>query len=83
MCRVDNQTVLEAMLEIFSRHGLPKTILTDQGTVFMSRLTKQLCETFDVKRVRTLPYHPQSYGALAREVACLLKGYDEEGRDRS
>ena len=43
--RVDNQTVLEAMLEIFARHGLPKTILTYQGMVFMSKLTKQLCVT--------------------------------------
>ena len=59
------------MLEIFARHGLPKTILTDQGTVFMSRLTQQLCQTLDVKRVRTSPYHPQSDGALERWHASL------------
>ena len=40
--RVDNETVLDAMIEIFARHGLPKTILTDQGSVFMSKLTSQL-----------------------------------------
>ena len=34
--RVDNESVLEAMIEFFSRHCLPKTILTDQGSVFMS-----------------------------------------------
>ena len=43
--RVDNHTVLEAMLEIFARHGIHKIILTDQGTVFMSRLTQQLYKT--------------------------------------
>ena len=48
--RVDNQTVLEAMIEIFSRHGLPKTILTDQGSVFMSKLTGQLWELLGVQR---------------------------------
>ena len=37
----------------------------------MSRLTKSLCETFEVKRVRTSPYHPQSDGALERWHACL------------
>ena len=56
--RVDNCTVLEAMLEIFSRHGVPKTILTDQGSVFMSGLTKQLCETLEIEKERTSPYHP-------------------------
>ena len=59
------------MLEIFSRHGLTKTILTDQGSVFMSKLTKQLCETLEVKQVRTSPYHLQSDGALERWHACL------------
>ena len=70
---VDNVTVLEAMLEIFSRHGVPQTILTDQGSVFMSGLTKQLCKTLEIDRVRTSPYHPQSDGALERWHA-YLKG---------
>ena len=69
--RVDNESVLDAMVEIFSRHGIPQTILTDQGSVFMSRLTKQLCELLKVKQVRTSPYHPQSDGALERWHACL------------
>ena len=62
---VDNESVLDAMSEIFSRHGLPKTILTDQGSVFMSNRTGQLWETLEVHRVRTSPHHPQSDGALA------------------
>ena len=69
--RVDNITILEAMLEIFARHGVPKVILTDQGSVFMSGLTKKLCETLEIEQVRTSPYHPQSDGALERWHACL------------
>ena len=69
--RVDTETVLDAMVEIFSRHGLPKIILTDQGSVFMSKLTSQLWETLGVHKVRTSPYHPQSDGALERWHACL------------
>ena len=71
MRRVDNVTVLEAMLEIFYRHGVPQTILTDQGSVFMSGLTKQLCKTLEIDRVCTSLYHPQSDGALERRHACL------------
>ena len=69
--RVDNVTVLEAMMEIFSRHGFPREILTDQGSVFMSRMTQHMCKTFEVHKVKTSPYHPQSDGALERWHACL------------
>ena len=69
--RVDNESVLEAMLEIFSRHGIPECILTDQGSVFMSRLTKEVCSTLGIDQIRTSPYHPQSDGALERWHACL------------
>ena len=37
----------------------------------MSGLTKQLCETLEIEKVRTSPYHPQSDGALERWHACL------------
>ena len=69
--RVDNEAVLEALLEVISRHGIPEAILTDQGTVFMSRLTKSVCNTLGIEHIRTSPYHPQSDGALERWHACL------------
>ena len=69
--RVDNESVLDAMFEVFSRQGLPKTILTDQGSVFTSKVTRKMCQTFDIHKVRTSPYHPQSDGALERWHACL------------
>ena len=69
--RVDNHTVLDAMMEVFSRYGLLKVILTDQGSVFTSKLTRHMCKTFEVHKVRTSPYHPQSDGALERWHACL------------
>ena len=69
--RVDNVSVLEAMMEIFSRHGFPTEILTDQGSVFMSRMTAHMCKTFEVHKIKTSPYHPQTDGALERWHACL------------
>ena len=63
--RVDAQSVAEGMVEVYSRTGLP-TELTDQGTVFMSALHKQLCDILEIKRNRTSPYHPESDGMLER-----------------
>ncbi|GFX78345.1 retrovirus-related Pol polyprotein from transposon 412 [Trichonephila clavipes] len=51
-------TVVNALLQIFSRMGLPRELQTDQGTSFMSALTTELLERFGVKVVRS--YHPQS-----------------------
>ena len=69
--KIDNEAVLEALLEVISRHGIPEAILTDQGSVFMSRLTKSVCNVLGIEQIRTSPYHPQSDGALERWHACL------------
>ena len=69
--RVDNTTVIDAMLEVFSCFGLPKLLLTDQGSVFTSKLTKAMCKEFGIHKIQTTPYHPQSDGALERWHACL------------
>ena len=69
--RVDNVTVIEAMMEIFSCYGVPKVLLTDQGSVFTSKLTKAMCRDFGIEKIQTSPYHPQSDGALERWHACL------------
>ena len=69
--RVDNETVLNAMIEVFSTYGIPKEILTDQGSVFTSKLTRLLCKTLHINKVKTSPYHPQSNGSLERWHACL------------
>ena len=66
LTKVDATTVADAMLDIFSRIGIPAEILTDQGSVFMGQLTKQLCSMCKIKHIRTSPYHPQTDGALER-----------------
>ena len=79
--RVDNTTVLEAMIDIFSRYGIPSEILTDQGSVFTSRLTKQMNKSFGIHHIKTSPYHPQSDGALERWHACLKGMLKKTGLD--
>ena len=77
--RVDNETVLNAMMEMFSTFGLPKEILTDQGSVFCSRLTRACCKLLKIDKLRTSPYHPQSNGSLERWHACLKGMLRKEG----
>ena len=77
--------VAEKLLELFTRHGIPKEILTDQGTNFMSCLLKELYKMLGVKSIRTTPYHPQTDGLVERFnqtlKQMLRKVMSEEGRN--
>ena len=63
---VDAEHVAEALMTMFSRVGVPKEILTDQGTNFTSKLLAELYRLLQVKAVRTSPYHPQTDGLVER-----------------
>ena len=59
-------SVAEGLVEIFSRTGLPRVLLSDQGSQFVSSLLKQLCSRLGIARITTSTYHPQSNGCLER-----------------
>ena len=44
LSKINEVSVANAMIDIFSRCGLPDEILTDQGTIFMGKLMTQLSE---------------------------------------
>ena len=60
------RSVLEALIEIFSRNGIPLIILSDQGTQLTGSLMKELCNTFGINKIQTSPYRPQSNGVVER-----------------
>lgn len=49
-----------------SRFGTPKTLTTDQGGQFESRLFSALLSLIGTDRIRTTPYHPASNGIIER-----------------
>ena len=77
--------IAEQLIEIISRHGVLKEILTDQGSNFMSALLQELYQMLGVKSIRTTPYHPQTDGLVERFnqtlKQMLRKVIDREGRD--
>ena len=56
----------EELVKIFSRVGIPKEILTDQGSNFTSRLLGELYNMLHIHPIRTSPYHPQTDGLVER-----------------
>ncbi|GFW07938.1 retrovirus-related Pol polyprotein from transposon 17.6 [Trichonephila clavipes] len=60
MSDIASKSVVNALLQVFSRMGFPREIQTDQGTSFMSRLTVEFFNRFGIKVFRSSVYHPQS-----------------------
>jgi hypothetical protein len=51
---------------VFKNHGLPRDIVSDRGTQFVSKFTRRLLELLDVKGNRSTAYHPESDGQTER-----------------
>lgn len=65
---------INCLREIFSRFGVPRTIVSDNGTQFTSREFATFVEQNNISHVRTAPFHPQSNGAAERAVRTVKDG---------
>ena len=52
---------------------VPKKLVTDQGSNFVSDLFKRVCKLLKIKKIQTTAYHPQSNGALERSHRPLVE----------
>ena len=59
---IDTETVAEALVDIFSRLGVPEEILSDLGTQFVSEGMKEVTRLLSIKQLTTTPYHPMCNG---------------------
>ena len=63
---ISTQEVAEAMVEIFSRLGIPEKILTDRGSQFTSDHMNELSRLLSIKQLTTTAYHPMCNGLVER-----------------
>ena len=61
------QTILQLRL-VFAVHGLPDTVVTDNGSSFSSREFSTFLTYNGVQHIRTSPFHPASNGLAERCV---------------
>uniref|UniRef100_A0A3B3Q5E6 Integrase catalytic domain-containing protein n=1 Tax=Paramormyrops kingsleyae TaxID=1676925 RepID=A0A3B3Q5E6_9TELE len=83
--RITAQSIAQALLQLISRVGIPKEIVTDQGTAFLSQTLQQVYRLLGIKGIRTTPYHPQTDGLVERynqTLKSMLKKFvAEDGKD--
>ena len=63
---IDTETVSEALLDIYSRVGVPKEVLTDMGTQFTSEVMKEVGRLLSLKQMTSTPYHPICNGLVEK-----------------
>ena len=70
--------------EVFSRHGLPKEIISDRETQFVSLFFSLLTKALDIKQCLSSAFHPQSDGQTERINQTLehyLRCYTSDSQD--
>ena len=65
---------IETLRQIFSVHGLPEVIVSDNGTCFTSSEFKKFVDSNGIVHVRTAPYHAASNGLGERAVQVFKHG---------
>ena len=58
--------VAEALMSIFARLGIPKTVLSDRGSQFVSDVMKETMKLMGIEQRFTTPYHPETNGLTER-----------------
>ena len=75
----------EALVGIYARVGVPKEIISDQGTNFTSSVMKELCKLLHISKILSTPYHQEANGmverfkgTLTRMLTCIVQDEQTE-----
>ena len=73
-----SSAVIDVLRALFARFGLPETIVTDNGTGFISQEFEEFLRKNGIHHTTSAPYHPASNGLAERAVQIVKKGLNKE-----
>ena len=79
---ITSTVVINKLQEFFAHFGLPDTLVTDNGTQFVSVLFTQFCKTNNINHLTTAYYHPSSNGQAERFVDTLKRSLKKQEHDQ-
>ena len=77
-------TVIRYMKSIFSRHGIPEEVISDNGPSYASREFAKFAQKWDFKHTTSSPRYPQSNGFAEKMVGTtkkILQKAEDSGQD--
>nr|XP_004227416.1 uncharacterized protein K02A2.6-like [Ciona intestinalis] len=63
---ISTEEVAEAMVDMYSRLGIPEEVLSDMGTQFISECMQEVERPLRIRHLSTTPYHPMCNGLVER-----------------
>ena len=63
---ISTEAVAEALVDMYSRLGVPEEILSDMGTQFVSECMAEVSRLLSIKQLTTSPYHPMCNGLVEK-----------------
>ena len=63
---IETERVAEALVEMFSRVGIPDEMLTDCGSQFTAEVMKEVSRLLSLQQITTTPYHSICNGLIER-----------------
>ena len=79
-----SHSVIQVLKEKFSRHGIPDTVVSDNGPQFSSQEFHEFPLTWEFNHVTSSPHHPKSNDKAESSVKAikqLFKKAEQDGKD--
>uniref|UniRef100_A0A1I7V4V8 RNA-directed DNA polymerase n=1 Tax=Caenorhabditis tropicalis TaxID=1561998 RepID=A0A1I7V4V8_9PELO len=71
---ISGPSTVRTLKDMFSIHGYPETLVSDNGTQFVSKEFAAMCQESGIVHMRSPAFHPQSNGQAERFVDTLKRG---------
>lgn len=84
MRETTSREVIKKLKEIFSRHGIPDVLVSDNGPQYSSKLFKEFSTKWEFAHLTSSPGYPQSNGMAERMVQTaknVLKKAEQSNQD--
>jgi len=62
--RIESKDFIKFLSTVFSRHGIPELLITDNGPQFISAQTKGFLDIYGIYMLPATPYHPETNGKV-------------------
>ncbi len=73
-------TTIQALRTLFSKFGIPESIVSDNGPQFVAHEFELFCKSNGIKHIRVTPFHPSSNGLAERAVRIFKEGIAKQAQ---